>query len=279
LKGDEQGAKHLRQTIHRMKQLLYCTAVLALAASPLQSAETKPLRVLLVTGGCCHDYKNQKDLLKKGIEERLNAEVTQVHTDDKSTKARFEMYEKPDWATGYDVVVHDECSADVKETNYVQNILNAHKSGVGAVNLHCAMHSYRVGTDAWFAFAGIQSSGHGPQEPITVSFLDMHPITLGFTNWTTIKEELYNNLKVFPTARPLARGKQVVRSRDGKERTDDFVVAWVNEYEKGRVFSTTLGHNNATVSDPRYLDMVTRGILWSCGKLGQDGKPAAGFGK
>ena len=33
------------------------------------------------------------------------------------------------------------------------------------------------------------------------------------------------------------------------------------------MFGTTLGHNNATVADPRYLTMITRGLLWSCDKL------------
>jgi len=33
------------------------------------------------------------------------------------------------------------------------------------------------------------------------------------------------------------------------------------------------------VEDPRYLDLVTRGLLWACGKLGEDGKPLAGYGK
>jgi type 1 glutamine amidotransferase len=41
----------------------------------------------------------------------------------------------------------------------------------------------------------------------------------------------------------------------------------VNQYGKARVFSSTLGHNNGTVGDPRYLDMVTRGLLWACDKL------------
>lgn len=46
------------------------------------------------------------------------------------------------------------------------------------------------------------------------------------------------------------------------------VVAWTHTYEgKARVFATTLGHNNATVVDPRYLDLVTRGLLWSVKKL------------
>ena len=58
------------------------------------------------------------------------------------------------------------------------------------------------------------------------------------------------------------------------------VVVWSNEYgaNKTRVFSTTIGHNNATVEDARYLDLVTRGVLWACGKLDDNGQPAAGYG-
>jgi type 1 glutamine amidotransferase len=86
-----------------------------------------------------------------------------------------------------------------------------------------------------------------------------------------MNEELYNNIKVFGGAHALARGRQ------GKS---DFVVVWTNLYRgKTRVFSTTLGHNNQTVEDPRYLDLVTRGVLWACGKLGEDGKPLPGYGK
>ena len=200
-------------------------------------------------------------------EQRAFVTVDIAYTNDSSTKARFDVYQNPDWAKGYDVVIHDECSADVKDMPYVQNLLAAHKS-VPAVNLHCAMHSYRTGTDDWFKFIGIQSSSHGPQEPIVIQFLDpKHPITAGLTNWTTVREELYNNIKVFETATPLARGRQIVKRPDGTTRDEESVVVWVNQHENTRIFNTTLGHNNATVSDPRYLDLLTRGLLWSCGKL------------
>lgn len=233
------------------------------------AAEVKPLRILLVAGGCCHDYAKQKEVLKNGLEQRLYAQVDFAYTNDSSTKARFDVYADPNWAKGYDVVIHDECSADVKELSYVQNILAAHKS-VPAVNLHCAMHSYRTGTPDWFKFVGIQSSSHGPQEPIALHFLEAkNPITTGLTNWTTIKEELYNNVKIFDTAVPLVRGRQMVKQKDGTEKAVESIVAWANPYENTRVFSTTLGHNTQTVGDPRYLDLVTRGLLWACGKLDQ----------
>lgn len=258
---------------------LILTAMLALPAT-VSAATKQPLRVLLITGGCCHEYGKQKDVLKAGIEARANIEVTQVHSEDTSTRARFKIYEDPNWAKGYDAVIHDECSADVKEIPYVQNILNAHREGVGAVNLHCAMHSYRTGTEDWFEFVGIQSASHGPQLPIQLQFVNtQHAIVTGMDNWKTINEELYNNIKVFPKAYPLARGQQVVKRKDGTEKTEDVVVAWVNRFGKGKVFSTTIGHNTATVSDERYLDMVTRGVLWSCNKLEVNGKPVIGYAK
>jgi type 1 glutamine amidotransferase len=163
--------------------------------------------------------------------------------------------------------------------DYVNNILAPHKAGVPAVNLHCAMHSFRVGSfrdpvtpgspDAlWFDMLGLQSTGHGPQEPIELKAVAKdHPILKGWSDWTTIKEELYNNIKVFPTATPLVRGRQAVKQRDDTTKDVEAVVAWVNQYGKARVFSTTIGHNTETVADPRYLDLVTRGLLWSCDKL------------
>ena len=110
------------------------------------------------------------------------------------------------------------------------------------------------------------------EKSLAVKFVDKeHAITRGLGDWTTINEELYNNAsgKLEPTAHPLASGTQVyTKTESGKEVTAEAVVAWTNTYNgKTKVFATTLGHNNATVDDPRYLDLVTRGLLWSLGKL------------
>jgi type 1 glutamine amidotransferase len=158
------------------------------------------------------------------------------------------------------------------------------------------MHSYRVskefraplapgaaGAD-WFDYLGLQSSGHGPQEPIALKFApNAGPITRGLEDWLTLKEELYNNVqapKNYPGHRTLASGRQVTTTKQGEKRESEAVVVWTNEYgpKKTRVFSTSIGHNNATVSDPRYLDLVARGVLWAAGKLGADGQPAPGYG-
>ena len=251
-----------------------------------------PLRILLITGGCCHDYSKQKDLLKKGLEERTHAVVDQIHTDDKSTHPPLAILGNPDYARGYDLVIHDECAADISDRAAVAAVLKPHRDGIPGVNLHCAMHCYRIGNPNdpvtlgtphgfWFEYLGLQSSGHGPQEPISIQFSNpTSPLLKGLKDWTTVNEELYNNIRIFKTAQPLAHGQQTVRRKDGTSKVEDSVVVWANEYgaKKTRVFSTTLGHNNDTVVDPRYLDLVSRGVLWATGHLKEDGTPAEGYG-
>ena len=235
-----------------------------LAAASIGHAETKPLKALLVAGGCCHDYAKQHVILSQGIQARANVQVDVVWTDDKSVTPPLPLYDNPDWAKGYDIIIHDECAAGVKDMAVVKRILDVHKT-VPAVHLHCAMHSFRTGTDVWFKHLGIQSASHGPQEPISITFVDKeHPITKHLADWTTIKEELYNNVNIFD-GHPLAMGKQVVKGKDV-----DYVVAWTNEKSGARSFSTTIGHNNDTVADARYLELVTRGLLWAMDKLTPD---------
>lgn len=240
-------------------RVLYFSLLLPILGSA--AAESKPLKALLIAGGCCHDYAKQHEVLFKGIQARANVQVDVVWTDDKSVNPPLPIYDKADWAAGYDVIIHDECAAGQKDGAVLQRILDAHQS-IPAVHLHCAMHSFRAGDDRWFKHLGLQSNSHGPQEPIAITFVDTeHPITKPLADWTTIKEELYNNVTVFD-AHPLAMGRQLV-----KGQPVDAVVAWTNEKQGARSFSTTLGHNTDTVADARYLDLITRGLLWACDKL------------
>ena len=274
---------------HSLK-IIACIAFLGVALHSSNAASPRPIRALLITGGCCHEYGKQKDILKKGLEARANVIVDQIHSDDKSTKPPLPIYGNPDYAKGYDVIIHDECSADIKDPAVIEGVLAPHRKGIPGVNLHCAMHCYRFGEygkpvkigDAnshWFEYLGLQSTGHGPQEPIAIRYTNKsHALTKDLADWTSIKEELYNNIQIFPTAKALASGKQTLKQKDGSTKDVDSVVTWVNDYKGTRVFCTTVGHNSATVEDARYLDLVTRGLLWSCGKLDDNGKPKNGYG-
>ena len=251
------------------------TPLLVALALAVPADDAKPIRALLVVGGCCHEYAKQKDVLTKGVSARANVSWKIAYDEDKGTKHLNPVYEKPDWATGFDVIVHNECCSDVKDIAVVDRILQPHRDGLPAVVLHCGIHSYRTEgypkATPWFEFTGLASTGHGPQAPITVMVADdKSAITKGVAEWKTVNEELYNNSagKLLATAVPLLRGSQTFKDKNGKESTPTAVVAWTNTYAgKTKVFATTLGHNTETVADAKYLDFVARGLLWSVGKL------------
>jgi len=224
-------------------------------------SQDKPIRALLITGGCCHDYTRQKLILARGISARANVRWTVVQQGGTSTNARIPLYEDPNWADGYDVIIHNECFSNVPDVGWMERILKPHREGKPAILIHCAMHGYRNGTDGWFRFCGMQSPGHGPHYAYTVEATDPnHAITKSLGKaWTVPKGELYHSIKLFDTATALAHAK---RRSDNEPQ----VCVWTNQFHKARVFATTIGHYNETMVQPEYLDMLTRGLLWAVGK-------------
>src|SRR5690348_6697103 len=101
-------------------------------ALPTPAAEAeKPIRVLIILGGCCHDYAKQRNILADGLTARANVVCTIAYDPDAGTKHLNPVYEKKDWARDFDVIVHDECSADVKDLDMIENtILKPHKDGL-----------------------------------------------------------------------------------------------------------------------------------------------------
>ena len=134
------GPGHATQLpIQNMKSHLLLIASLLSFAQNLH-AETKPVKALLIAGGCCHDYKGQHEALFKGIQARSNVQVDVYWTDDSSTNPPFPLFDSPDWAKGYDVIIHDECAASNRDVAVVQRILEVHRT-IPAVHLHCAISS------------------------------------------------------------------------------------------------------------------------------------------
>jgi type 1 glutamine amidotransferase len=255
-----------------MRKLLAVAVGLAALLSSIHSAtaqekkaEVKPLKVLLVTGGCCHDYDRQKLILSEGIGIRVPTEFTIVQEGGKSTNHKISIYEKEGWADPYDVVIHNECFSDVKEPAFTEKILKPHREGKPAIVIHCAMHCYRDKTDEWFKFIGVTSHRHGKHFAFDVTNVQPeNPIMKGFgEKWTTPQGELYHIEKTWETCTPLAKGYS-------PETKSDHVCIWTNTYGKGRIFGTTVGHYSTEMQDPIFLNYVSRGLLWSCDKLNDD---------
>jgi uncharacterized protein len=242
----------------------FCAFILATAAVAAP-ANSKPVRALLITGGCCHDYKLQAEALQEGAKKFGDITWTVVHEGGTSKDHKSTLYDNPDWAKGYDVVVHNECFADVKDVDYVRKITAGHKGGVPAVVIHCAMHTYRGLKDGqeddWREFLGVTSRRHDHQSQYLVKVINgKHAAMRDFpASWTTPMDELYVIEKLWPKAKALAISKS---EKDG----NDYPVIWTNDYYGTRVFGTTYGHGNATWHDPVFVTLVSRGLLWAAGR-------------
>lgn len=230
-------------------------------AEALRAAE-KPLKVLIITGGCCHDYTFQSAAMIEGITAQVPAEFAVVHEGGNGTKAQLEMYDDPSWAKPYDVVIHNECFADTADEAYISKIVKAHREGAPAVVVHCAMHTYRAAKhDLWREFLGLTSRHHEDQGkyPVKVELAD-HPIMAGFPGkWTTPLDELYIVEKRGPKLQVLASAPSAV---SGEVQP----VMWTNDYHGVRVAGTTFGHTNDTFRDPVFLKFLARSVVWAAGR-------------
>lgn len=242
------------------------SCLLSLSLLRADQSTTPDIRALLITGGCCHDYDLQRELIPAGIDTHssLRIQWTIVHQRTQAGDVQMDFYKNQDWAKGYDVVVHNECFAHIDDDAFISGILQPHKEGMPAVLIHCAMHSYREGKNpkAWWEFCGAHSPGHGPRHPFEVQIVNTdHEVMKGMSNWMTPRGELYFIKKVYPSMIPLAESKS---EKNGKMHTN----IWVHEYgpNKTRVFATTIGHHNETMMQAEYMEMLTRGFLWAAGQ-------------
>jgi uncharacterized protein len=237
-------------------------------------AAPRAIRALYVTGGGFHEFVKQETILPPAIARRVKIDWTIDHTAGTSTEVLIERHRNTDWTKAFDVVLYNMSFSHVVDVDWIGRLAGAHRdSGVGAVILHGAVHSYRRSESrAWGELMGAFSLRHDSQRPLTIEAVAPdHPIMRGLPkDWQTSSEELYELERVWPGMTPLAQAYSV----ESKKRHP---IIWTNTHGKARVFVTSLGHNTEIIANPVYLDLVTRGLLWTVGKLQDDGTPAAGY--
>ena len=239
-----------------------------------QAQAPRPIRALYVTGGGFHEFVKQQEIVPPAVAKTVNVTWTIDHTAGTSTEVLIERHRTADWAKEFDVVLYNMSFSFVVDVPWIERLVAAHRdSGVGAVILHGAVHSYRRSeTRAWGELMGAFSLRHDAQRPLTVETVaSSHPIMRGVPSpWVTIPEELYELERVWPNMTPLAQAFSI-------ESKKTYPLIWTNTHGKARVFVTSLGHNTPMFADQIYLGMVTRGLLWTVDKLQNDGTPAPGY--
>jgi type 1 glutamine amidotransferase len=237
-------------------------SVLGIDANSQDKTSTPKLQALYITGGPYHDFKNLAPLLTSKISEFASVEW--------QIKWGPETFKLPDFGKGFDVVVYNMCFDDVDPT--IENVLKLTFGGKPTVAIHCAIHSFKV-SDEWRRLLGEVSRVHDPFQAFSTVRVDKdHPVTKNFPeNWQTPGDEMYQTIEMGPQAKVLLKAKS---PSSGKEH----MVCWTNQYGQGRVFGTTLGHDLKTAGQTDYHRLLSYGLLWACGKLGDDGRPLPGYG-
>ena len=192
-----------------MKHLLI--AVLLATSSLSAFAETAPIKGIMILGGCCHDYVKQKMILAEGTAARANI-VWTLYQESTERNHKNSAYTAEDWYKDYDVVLHSECYGGVTDDAFMDKVTKAHREGgLGGVNLHCSMHSYRAAKGKeWHKYLGVDHYGHGPKSPIKVEITKQdHPVVKGIKDFTTKEGELYTIKNLYDGTDVLAQGTRI----------------------------------------------------------------------
>jgi hypothetical protein len=226
-----------------------------------------PLKAMLVTGGCCHDYDAQKLIITEGLSQRLGEIQWTIHQYDDKKDTRATVYENPNWADGFDFIIHNECFGDMKDPALIQNIVDGHKkSGAAAILVHCSMHSYRnsEAADLWRELIGVTSTFHEKAKrslaviPTQEGRESKLVAALG-DRWDTPNGELYIIKQVWP-------GTTVLATAMSNEQDADQPIIWRREFAGVRVFGTTLGHHNETMRAQPWQEVIASGTRWAIGR-------------
>jgi len=163
-------------------------------------------------------------------------------------------------------------------------LLDFIKSGKGVIGIHAASDNFYTWPEMATIMGG-QFDGHPWRANGTWAVkLDdpSHPVNKGFGGKNfSIRDEIYQikgsySRDTHRVLLSLDMAQEVNRKVKGIKRSDnDFAIAWIKPCGKGRVFYSSLGHNNSVYWNPAVLQHYLDGIQYALGDLKADDTPSA----
>ncbi len=244
--------------------ILCLTAILAPLSNPASAAEPAKhsARILLLTGEDYpgHKWKETYPVLKAGLERDSRLKVD-VLTDLKALAATP--------LDDYDAVVLHFKNYDprVPGRKGFDNLVNFVAQGGGLMILHFGCGAFEEFKDdfedvagrVWFGMKPPQGRRqHDPRGEFTVSIPKIdHPIAKGMKDFQTL-DELYTCLE---GDLPITTVATAVSKIDKKT----YPMAFVLQYQKGRVFHSVLGHDTVAFAADGPAELHRRGCAWVAG--------------
>lgn len=253
---------------------------LASTAGAQTGADVRPrffqpgkLRALLLSGRNNHDWRSTTPHLRRLLVDSGRFDVRVVEEPAGITAQTL---------AAYDLVVSDYCGP--RWGDATENALSAFvRAGKGLVVVH----------GAGFGFSGLElladrhvktglvepawsdhgrmvggywpappaEQFHGARHSFEVKLLDReHPVTRELPASFVVTDELYHRMTILPSAHVLATAWSDPKT-GGTGR--DEPILWTNEFGRGRVYYTALGHELAAMQDPHFEAVLLRAAEWA----------------
>jgi uncharacterized protein len=251
-----------------MRMLLLALAGLLLGTTGPALAQTKPVKVLIITGDHGHDWRKTtpflKDLLTKPGHQ---VDVTETPAKDLTA----------DNLARYDVLLLNyrntpkgakDNPASVWTDENKNAFTAAVKGGTGLLVYHHASAAF-VGDSAFdkefekVIAGGWRKQGyHGKMHEFVVTARKDHPITRGIDTFQHGRDELYQNSLITPGSAVLATAYSDKR-KDPKNTDKHEPIVWVSTYGQGRVCENVLGHDVEAMQSAGFQALLIRCVEWA----------------
>jgi hypothetical protein len=217
---------------------------------PANSSATEPLPILFL-GGKSHHQPEQLYLVLRPALEKQGIELT--YTEDMTilTSDKLQSY------SGLLVYANTEKITPEQEAGLVHFVEN----GKGFIPIHCASYCF-LNSDKYIALVGAQFHKHGMKQFSVINAAPAHPIMQGFDGFKSW-DETYVHDKHNEVNRIILEYRAGDEQAAGQNKEP---WTWVRTQGKGRIFYTAWGHDQRTWNQPGFQNLITRGILWACGK-------------
>lgn len=214
-----------------------CLAV----AGAAESGPTGKARVLYVFNGG-HDGKGFLEQIGKVLAGAGDFTVTPAKNADELKSENIGKY---------DVVLFYGSGGTITDAKQEQGLWNFVHQGGGIVAVHAT--DANKNSDIYWELLGGRFTGHGSGTYAVHVYDPDHPITAGMSRFE-ISDETYAH-----QYHKNACMRCLLRMDRGSERQS---MAWVQEFGKGRVFTTGFGDNRGAWNNPQFQRLVVRALYW-----------------
>ena len=222
------------------------TPALLTALGVSSSATPDKIKVLLVGGRGSHDWHGFHDTIAPVLEKAGDFEL-------KLTPNVDDLHAK--YLANYRVILFYGPGGNFRDRAQERDLRHFVTNGGGLVGVH-ATDAFKQSDVYWRLLGGRFTTHRGGEFYLRIED-KQHPVTAPLEDFK-IHDETYAN-EYHPDFKLHSLG----RIARGQEQQS---MVWVQNYGKGRVFNTTLGHDHKAWRNQHFQRLVLRGLYWAAGR-------------